>query len=209
MASSKSTRRAEMRTVATAVGCLALSIGYTIFPLGVWQQLQYGSVASAQVSPKESDELHFVSVLTLHGEVVAIDPANRLVTVRDANGHSSKLEVRSEKDLDSLKVGDRVVAHYVEGAQINKKLRGAARAASLNDGMTGSDFGGTASKGHMLVATVENVDAAEQEVTIKGEDGSLETIMVANPKYLRHIKVGDRVAITSAQALALSLEKAG
>jgi hypothetical protein len=188
-----------------------LSIGYTIFPLGVWQLLQYGSVAIAQVSPKESDELHFVSVLTLHGEVVAIDPANRLVTVRDANGHSSKLEVRSEKDLDSLKVGDRVVARYVEGAQINKKkLRGPARAASLNDGMTtGSDFGGTASKGHMLVATVENVDAAEQEVTIKGEDGSLETIMVANPKYLRHIKVGDHVVITGAQALALSLEKAG
>ena len=199
-----------MRTVAAVVGCLALSIGYTIFPLAVWQQLQYGSVASAQVSPKESDELHFVSVLTLHGEVVAIDPANRLVTVRDANGHSSKLEVRSERDLDSLKVGDRVVARYVEGAQINKKkLRGAARAASLNDGMTGSDFGGTASKGHMLVATVENVDAAEQEVTIKGEDGSLETIMVANPKYLRHVKVGDHVVITGAQALALSLEKAG
>ena len=73
-----------MRTVAAVVGCLALSIGYTIFPLAVWRQLQYRSVASAQVSPKESDELHFVSVLTLHGEVVAIDPANRLVTVRDA-----------------------------------------------------------------------------------------------------------------------------
>jgi hypothetical protein len=32
--------------------------------------------------------------------------------------------------------------------------------------------------------------------------------MVANPQYLRHIKVGDHVVITGAHALALSLEKA-
>jgi hypothetical protein len=33
--------------------------------------------------------------------------------------------------------------------------------------------------------------------------------MVANPEYLKHIKVGDRVEITGAEALAISLEKAG
>jgi hypothetical protein len=196
-----------MRRITVIAVCIALSV--ICVRLAVAGEQEQGvSLAGTQPPPPPGDELHFVSVLTLRGEVVAIDSANRLVTVGDVNGHSSKLEVRSEKDLDSLTVGDRVVARYVEGAQINKKkLRGAA--ASLNDGMTGSDFGGTASKSQMLVATVENVDAAEQEVTIKGEDGSLETIMVANPKYLRHIKVGDHVVITGAQALALSLEKAG
>ena len=119
-ASSKSTRKLEMKTVAAIVGCLALSIGYTAPPLAGGQP-QGASAPSAGVSAKEGDELHFVSVLTLHGEVVAIDPANRFVTVRDPNGHSLKLEVRSEKDLESRKAGDRVVARYFEGAQIDKK----------------------------------------------------------------------------------------
>jgi hypothetical protein len=57
--------------------------------------------------------------------------------------------------------------------------------------------------------SVESVDAINQEVTLKGPDGSLETIEVTNPEHLRRIKVGDKVVITHAEALALSLEKAG
>src|ERR1700730_4934597 len=190
-----------MRTIAALVGCLALSIAYTASSLAGGQS-QEASAASARRPANEGDELHFVSMLTLRGEVVAINLPNRLITIRDPNGHSSKLEVRSERDLEPLKVGDRVVAHYFEGAQINKKpLRGAIPAASLNDGMTGAEFGGHVNKGHGLVAAVEDVDAAEQELTVKGGDGSVETIMVANPEYLKYIKVGDRVEITGAEAL--------
>lgn len=197
-----------MRRITVIAVCIALRVicvGLAV----AGEQAQGVSLAGTQPPPPPGDELHFVSVLTLHGEVVAIDPANRLVTVRDANGHPSKLEVQAEKELGSLKVGDRVTARYIEGAQIGKKrLRGAAAAASLNDGMMGAELVGSANKERMLIATVEHVDAAEQEVTIKGKDGSIETIMVVNVEYLRHIKVGDRVAITGAQALALSLEKA-
>ena len=197
-----------MRRITVIAVCIALSV--ICIGLAVAEEQGQGvSLAGTQPPPPPSDELHFVSVLTLHGEVLAIDPANRLVTVRDANGHASKLEVQAEKELGSLKVGDRVTARYIEGAQIGKKgLRGGARAASLNDGMMGAELAGSANKERMLVASVEAVDVAEQEVTIKGGDGSIETIMVANPKYLRHIKIGDRVVITGAQALAISLEKA-
>ncbi|MGA7760176.1 MAG: hypothetical protein WCA59_00425, partial [Candidatus Binataceae bacterium] len=57
--------------------------------------------------------------------------------------------------------------------------------------------------------SVERVDAANQEITLKGPDGSLETIMVSNPYYRANIKVGDQVVLTRPQALALSLEKEG
>jgi hypothetical protein len=40
-------------------------------------------------------------------------------------------------------------------------------------------------------------------------DGSLETIMVANPVYLEHVKVGARVGLARAQAKAITLEKSG
>ena len=58
-----------------------------------------------------------------------------------------------------------------------------------------------------LSTSVERVDALNQEITLKGPEGSLETIMVSDPEYLSHIKAGDRVVITLPKGLALSLER--
>jgi len=58
-------------------------------------------------------------------------------------------------------------------------------------------------------ASVERVNAGNQEITLKGPDGSRETIMISGPDYLSRVKVGDQVMITRRQALALSLEKGG
>jgi hypothetical protein len=62
---------------------------------------------------------------------------------------------------------------------------------------------------HHLVGSVERVDTYSQEVTLKGSDGSLQTIEITNPADLENVKVGDTVVITNAQALALSLTKEG
>lgn len=160
------------------------------------------STVSTQVPVSPGDDLHFVSVLTLNGEVVAIDPATLLITLKTPQGRNSSLEVRSEKDLETIKPGDRITARYVEGAQIDKG-RGGVPIASLNEGINALASG----QGHPLITSVESVDPVNQEVTLKGPDGSLETIEVTNPEHLRRIKVGDKVVITHAEALALSLEK--
>jgi hypothetical protein len=62
---------------------------------------------------------------------------------------------------------------------------------------------------HHLVGSIERVDLYSQEVTLKGSDGSLQTIEVTNPEDLENVKAGDTVVITNAQALALSLTKEG
>jgi hypothetical protein len=197
-----------MRSIAAFAVCAAFSVTYARFAIA-GEQSQAGSTPSPQV-PGFADELHFVTVLTLRGKVVAVDPANRRVTVKDSKGDTSSLEVRSEKALDSLKAGDRVVVRYFEGAQIRKKkATKAGPNASLNDGIIGGEPGGPSKKKHALVASVEAVDAMDQEVTLKGAGGSIETIMVVNPENLGHITVGDQVVITRAQALALSVEKEG
>lgn len=190
-----------MRTLAAIAVCTIFSITCTRLAVAS-DEPQAGSVASDQATATTGDELHFVSVLTLHGEVVAVDPANRLITLKGPNGHDTTLEARSEKELEALQVKDRVVAQYFEGGQIGKETPAEATPApSLADGLI------RAREKHGLVASVANVDAVDQEVTLKGSDGGLETIMVTNPAYLRHIKVGDEVVVTRAQALALSLEK--
>jgi hypothetical protein len=189
--------------------CLVLGVT-TIVLSAAAQRPKAESVGSTQISATSADELHFVSVLTSRGEVVAVDPAKLLVTVKSAEGRYTNLEVRRELDLQGLKVGDRITVRYFEGAQIHEQRLGeAAPTFSLKEGMMSATLGGPSKKKHALVASVEKVDMINQEITIKAPDGSLETIMVANPGYLKNIKVGDQVGMTRLQALALSVVKEG
>jgi hypothetical protein len=196
-----------MKTVTMIAVCLLL--GVTFIALGAAaQQPKAGSAGSTQLSAASVDQLHFISVLTLRGEVVAVDPANLLVTVKSAEGRYSNLETRREQNLQGLKVGGRITVRYFEGAQIREQRLGeAAPDFSLKEGIMNATLGGPSRRKHALVASVEKVDTVNQQITIKAPDGSLETIMVTNPEYLDHVKVGDRVGMTRVQALALSLKK--
>lgn len=61
-----------------------------------------------------------------------------------------------------------------------------------------------------LVATVEAIDAAARTVVLKGPKGSVQTLRVSDEvRNLPQLKVGDRVLVTYAQALALQLKKGG
>ena len=152
-------------------------------------------------------EIHFVTVLTQKGQVVTVDPANLLVAIKHENGNVSTMEVRSTGELEGIKPGDRVSVQYFEGGQIGKPQGSETPAvASLRDGLLAAT--GTAMK-HHLVGSVERVDTYSQEVTLKGSDGSLQTIEITNPEDLENVKAGDTVVITNAQALALSLTKEG
>ena len=195
-----------MKILAAIVVCIALSAAYVLATAG--EPTQVDSSSSAQPPLMPGDELHFVSVLTFDGEIVAIDPAKRLVTVKGPNGEVLTLEAEREEDLVTRKVGERVLVRYFEGARIDKEKPGeAAPVHSLKDGMIGTEASGPSGKHRAVAASVERVDAANQEITLKGPDGSLETIMVSNPDFLSHVKVGHQVIITRTHALALSVEK--
>ena len=185
---------------------VALSVPF-IRATAAGQEGQATSSTTVQEQPTLGDELHFVSVLTFRGEVVTVDSANSLVTLKDPNGRTSTLEVRSQKDLESIAVGDHVVVRYVEGGSIgSKRPAGALAIGTFDNGLTAIESRQSRKK-QALIASVERLDRAEQEITLKGPDGSLETIMVANPEHLGHVKVGDKVVIIHAEALALSLKK--
>jgi hypothetical protein len=196
-----------MKHITLVAVCIALNFTYSGFAVAA-DQPQAGSTASTQDTATSGDELHFVSVLTLKGEIVAVDPAKRLVTLNGPNGAKLTLEARTEEELAARKVGERVQVRYFEGAQIGRKgLVKAASVESLKDGMLGAEPGGSSGKQRGLNASVERVDTANREITLKGPDGTLETIMVSNPEYLSHIKIGDTIVITHPQGLALSLER--
>lgn len=197
-----------MKTLAAIAVCFALSAAYA--PFATSGEQQTASSASTQPVPTAGDELHFVNVLTYHGEIVAVDPAKRLITLKGPNGELLILEAEREQDIAGRKVGERVLVRYFEGGQIEKTEAGEAVSVhSLKNGMLGARVGGSSGKQAALAGSVERVDAANQEITLRGPDGSLETIMVSNPEKLSKFTVGDRVVIVRPQALALSLEKEG
>ena len=67
---------------------------------------------------------------------------------------------------------------------------------------------GTIAGTAQLIATVEAIDAAVRTLTLKGSQGSVQTLRVSDQiRTLRQVKVGDRVVVTYAQALALQLKK--
>ena len=58
-----------------------------------------------------------------------------------------------------------------------------------------------------MIATVEAIDKTTQHVTLKGPEGNTVEVKVKNPKNLEGVKVGDEVAITYTEAMAISVEK--
>jgi hypothetical protein len=190
-----------MRYFTVIAACIALNIIHTRLVAAGGESP--AAPATAIQDSTASDELHFVSVLTFHGELVAVDPAKRLIRLKGPAGEVIKLEAESENLLKERKVGERVLVRYFEGAQIGEKDSGVVSVQSLKDGM----ISGMPVGKHALAASVERLDVDNQEITLKGPDGSLETIMVSNPERLSRVKVGDRIVITRPQGLALSVER--
>jgi hypothetical protein len=195
-----------MKTVVALVVYTVLGAAYP--GLAAADQQTPSSSARARLSYAPGDELHFVSVLTVDSEVTAVNPAQRLVGLKGPEGKLLTLEAKKDQDLTALKVGDRVEVKFFEAAWIGKSKTGeAVPVHSFNDGILGSEAGGSSGKPSALTASVERIDPANQEITLKGPEGSIETIMVANSAGLDSIKVGNQVVFTQPQALALSIEK--
>jgi preprotein translocase subunit YajC len=200
-----------MRTAVAIALALALSLTCTQLAVAD-EKAATQSSANLQSSVSQGDELHFETVLTVHGEIASVDQANRRLTLEGQGGGILALEARDQKNLEGIKAGDQVVIQYVEGVHIaKKKPKDAQPIASLKDGIIAAEPGELANAGnprrHMAVGSVEAIDKPFQEITLKGPDGSQETVMVENPETLEHLKVGDQIVITDALALALSLEK--
>ena len=68
----------------------------------------------------------------------------------------------------------------------------------------------TIAQAHTIVATVEAVDAAQRQVTLKGPKGKVVPLTVGpDVRNLEQVKVGDRVSVRYLEALTLTLKKDG
>ena len=150
---------------------------------------------------------------TVTATVESIDLATRAVTLKGPDGKLMGFKAGEEvKNLPQVKAGDQVVLTYYESiaAQIVKPGTGPASAAqqAVATAKPGEKPAGAAIQQVTVIATVEAIDKNKQYVTLKGTEGKSVEVKVRNPKNLESVKVGDEVAITYTEALAISVEPA-
>jgi hypothetical protein len=150
------------------------------------------------------------TVLTVHGKIVSVDRASKQVTIEGPNGKDVTLTVNNPYNLQSLKAGDRYVAQFTEAITIvakgpSDKPPVATLTAGLWTANPGATPGAVVARQAHLVVVISAVDQADQRVTLQAPDGSTENIHVTNPEALQGVQVGDRIAITLTQSIAIAL----
>jgi hypothetical protein len=153
-----------------------------------------------------------VGAVTVRGTISAIDKEKSTVTLKGPKGGTLTLDVRDKSKFDVIKVGDPVVATYIEAVGFQARKAGTASpGVSVQESRVSSKPGetpaGAVGREVTVTATITAIDKKAQTVTIKGPSGQTETIKAKDPKNLDAVKVGDLVDVTYTQALAVSLDK--
>lgn len=151
------------------------------------------------------------AVVTVRGTVEAIDKEKQTVTLKGPR-RTLTVQVRDPKKLDAIKVGDPVVGKYYEALALEVKKAGSATPGlTTQQGVASSKAGetpaGAVGQQVTLTVTIVAIDKAAKTVTIKGAEGTTETVKARDPKNLDALKVGDLVEITYTRALAIALDK--
>ncbi len=151
------------------------------------------------------------SVVELTASVQAVDKANRTVTLKGPKGGVQTIAAGPEvKNFDQIKVGDQVVARYVEALSLELKKGGKAPVARTDRDMAGTAKPGAkpaagAGRQVQVVADVIALDSATQTVTLRGPKQTVD-LKVRDPEQFKLVKVGDQVEATYTEALAISVE---
>lgn len=183
---------------------LMLGLG---FNYGAWAQS-----ASPEATPEQTqlEGIGTVTVITVHGKIVKVDRARKLVTLQGPAGNRMTVVVRNPDNLSAAKVGEPFAARFYEVATIRRKKAGEnLQGGSLSEGIWMSNPGGVPGGSRAMLArlpvTVDGVDEVNKTVTVKAADGTTETVKARDPRLLKRLKVGDELVIGLYQGIAISL----
>lgn len=166
----------------------------------------------------EGDAAATVTVSTMTATVEAIDTASRLVTLARADSKSVVVQAGTQvRNLDQVRVGDKVTVEYFEGlaAEIAPPgtdadvvtATGVVARAPLRERPAGA-------VGEAVTATVviEYVDTLRNVVHFTGPLGTTRIVKVMKPQFremLKTLKPGDQVLLTYFEAVAVNVRPAG
>jgi hypothetical protein len=178
----------------------------------VWADATRVAQATGGAAPKAMPGKGVAGSVTVRGTIDAIDKGKGTITLKGPQGRTVTLDVKDRAKLDAVKVGDPVVATYIEAVAFQvRKAGSAAPGATVKEAQVGSKPGetpaGAVGREVTVTATITALDLKARTVTIKGPQGNSETFKIRDPKNAEGVKVGDLVDITYTQALAVTLDK--
>jgi hypothetical protein len=189
---------------------LALSVALAFAAPAALAQAPSGAAA---VKASEPGKVSLAEVVQVTATVQAIDKAKRLVTLKGPEGNIFTVQAGPEvRNFDQVKVGDQVVARYVEALtlELRKGSGGIRERVEREDAVAakpGERPGVAAGRQITAVADVVAVNAAKQTIRLRGVERTID-LKVRDPKQFALVKVGDQVEATFTEAVALSVEPA-
>jgi hypothetical protein len=147
--------------------------------------------------------------------VEGVNLAERLVTLKGPAGDSFTVYVTEEaRNLPQVEVGDQVVIRYREAiaAELSPPDEPAAGdevTAQVTRAPLGARPGGEVTQQVRTTVRIDALNLASNTVSFTGPNGFQQTVAVQDPEmqaFLQTLAVGDQVAITYSEALALSVE---
>jgi hypothetical protein len=146
--------------------------------------------------------------------IEAIDSKTRTVTLRAADGRTQPVQAPADVDLSALKKGDVVILGAYQRVSVKALPPGAAplgvtREVAAARSQPGETPGRAVAEATRVVSAVAAVDLANNQVRLKGADGSAVTLDVMNPenqRKLQTLKVGDLVEMDFIEAVGVELK---
>ncbi len=151
-----------------------------------------------------------VDVTQLSATVKAIDLEKKMVTLEGKNGKIVTLNAKNARNLDQVKVGDKVKVDYIEELAVYVTKSGTPREAEATQTVAlapkGAMPGGMVTNTIELQATVEKIDYKKRTVTLKGPEGKVRTFKVSTDvKRFKEVKKGDQVNLRYTEAFAINV----
>ena len=170
-------------------------------------------IAAAKLQADVADRgIDVVDVIKATATVQKIDLEKRKVTLLlEDGGHKTIKADKSIRNLDQVKVGDKLNLTYAEEIIVvvgsSKTAPSAAGAGMAAIAHKGSKPGGVMVETNSLTAKVVSIDAEKHKVTLLGPDGKKKTHKVSKKISLDKLKAGETVQIMVTDALAIEVVK--
>jgi hypothetical protein len=172
---------------------------------------QNAADASKSLSPTGPHVIKASDSKTIRATVEDIDPATRTVTLKGEGGKTVEVECGDEvKNFDQIKKGDQVTIKYYQAVALGLRKSDEPPSTETQSAVLraepGQKPGGMVFKTVQVSATIESIDKATREVTLKGPEGKTKTVKVGEEvKNFDSLKEGDQVVATVTQALAIGV----
>jgi len=153
-----------------------------------------------------------VDVVKLTGTVKAVDLEKKTVSVEGSGGSTVLVNAKNARNLDQVKVGDKVNLEFIEEMALFVRKADAPPSATEAQMVAlapkGKKPAGLMAETIELTGNVESIDAKKRTIEIKGPAGNVRSFKVDKAvKNFGQIKKGDQVVLRFTEAVALSVVK--